>query len=200
MECAEALEWLPEYAGMPADDPQRLAIEEHLLECEACAEQYRIWAASEEWDESLIDWEDEEENELEVSSSFRPELVMERIYNESGWLMPVQRRGYRMSPLLRNKLAGIIAFCVSIFICSIVVLAVRADQEIPSIPTTGLVPTAIAGETSPNAIQIELPGAGTSEPFLLHVAPTIPGYWIALSLIGIIATLLLVNWLTRVRS
>ncbi|WP_195570937.1 anti-sigma factor family protein [Paenibacillus sp. 1001270B_150601_E10] len=199
MECAEALEWLPEYAGMPADDPQRLAIEQHLQECEACAEQYRIWAASEAWDESLVDWEEEEDCQ-EGPTTFRPELVMERIYNESGWLMPVQRRGYRMSPRVRNTLAGIIAFCVSIFICSIVVLAIRADQEIPEMPTTGLVPTAVAGEVNAGSIQIELPGTGASEPFLLHVAPTIPSYWIALSLIGIVFALLLINWLTRVKT
>ncbi|WP_028544269.1 zf-HC2 domain-containing protein [Paenibacillus taiwanensis] len=197
MKCAEALDWISEYTDMPADDPRRLAIDNHLQECEGCAEQYRIWAASEEWNEDLMDWE--AEDEVFERITFEPALVMERIYSEDQWLMPVHRRGHRMSPRTRNVLAGIISFCLAVFLCSLIVLVIRLEPS-KAEPVTGLIPAVIAGSTdaTTNAIIVDIPADSAIEPLLL--VPTVPHYWIALSLFGVTFALLLLNWLTRVKQ
>jgi hypothetical protein len=46
----------------------------------------------------------------------------------------------------------------------------------------------------------EVPVASISDPFVLKVVPAFPQYYVALSLLGIIMTLLILNWLSRTRS
>ncbi|MCE5169542.1 hypothetical protein LQV63_09485 [Paenibacillus profundus] len=197
MKCAEALEWLSVYSDMPADDPQRQAIDKHLSECEACAEQFAVWAASEHWVEEEADME----YSANPAAGFQMSSVMDRIYKEQDWLMPVHRRSQILSLRSRNMLAGIISFCMAIFLCALVVLLIRNGQSNME-EMSGLIPTVLAGseQSSWSTMSIELPVASVSDPMILHVVPTIPNYWIALSLFGVTFALLLLNWLTRVRK
>lgn len=198
MKCAEALEWISDYADMPIDDPQREAIDRHLEGCEACAEQFAVWSASMDWMED----EDELELDAEQASSSAASRVMDRIYEEQDWLMPVHRRSHALSLRSRQVIAGIIAFCMAMFLCALVFLLIRNEQSnIHAV--SGLLPTALAGSdhSGLDAFDIELPVASNvSEPTILRVVPTIPHYWIALSLFGVTFALLLLNWLTRVRQ
>ncbi|CAH8771442.1 zf-HC2 domain-containing protein [Paenibacillus dendritiformis] len=196
MKCAEALEWMPVYSELPEDDPQRLAIEKHLSECESCAEQYSVWAASEEWMEDDSDIDVREASD----SGFSPARVMNMIYEEQDWLVPVHQRSQTWSLRSRNTLAGIVAFCMGIFLCALIVLLVRREQSnIEDI--SGVIPTVVAGgdHTGWGNMTIGVPVASISDPVILQVVPTIPHYWIALSLFGVTFALLLLNWLTRVR-
>ncbi|WP_268623337.1 anti-sigma factor family protein [Paenibacillus alvei] len=198
MKCAEALEWISDYVDMPIDDPQREAIDRHLEGCEACAEQFAVWSASMDW------MEDEVELGLdaEQASSSAASRVMDRIYEEQDWLMPVHRRSHALSLRSRQVIAGIIAFCMAMFLCALVFLLIRNEQSnIHAV--SGILPTALAGSdhSGLDAFDIELPVASNvSEPTILRVVPTIPHYWIALSLFGVTFALLLLNWLTRVRQ
>ena len=203
MECAEALDWVSVFSDMPADDPQRLEIESHLAYCESCAEQYRVWSMSEQWDEEMTDWSlrtiDWEEAPVR---QFRVEDVMERIYHDNPWFTPVHRRGKRMSPRMRNMFAGVVSFCLAVFLSGLLALAITADQSNAEPVLTGIIPTTIAGDTaSPpfGIIEIDLVEQGVHDPILLQVVPTVPQYWIALSLFGVSFALLLLNWLTRAK-
>ncbi|CAH8714185.1 zf-HC2 domain-containing protein [Paenibacillus thiaminolyticus] len=196
MKCAEALEWMPVYSQLPEDDPQRLAIEKHVSECESCAEQYSVWAASEEWMEDDSDILVREAS----GSGFSPARVMNMIYEEQDWLVPVHQRSQTWSLRSRNMLAGIVAFCMGIFLCALIVLLVRREQSnIEDI--SGVIPTVVAGgdQSGWGNMTIGVPVASISDPVILQVVPTIPHYWIALSLFGVTFALLLLNWLTRVR-
>lgn len=196
MKCAEALEWMPFYSELPVDDPQRQAVEKHVGECESCAEQYSVWAASEEWVE---DDSDIIVNETS-GSGFTPARVMNMIYEEQGWLVPVHQRSQIWSLRSRNMLAGIVAFCMGIFLCALIVLLVRREHSnIEDI--SGLIPPVVAGgdQLGWGNMTIGVPVASISDPVILQVVPTIPHYWIALSLFGVTFALLLLNWLTRVR-
>ncbi|MGZ9584054.1 zf-HC2 domain-containing protein [Paenibacillus marinisediminis] len=203
MECAEALDWISEYADMPADDPLRQEIERHLQDCESCTEQYNVWNVSEQWDEDMTDWSlraIDWDNEV-PAHQFRPEDVMERIYNDIPWFTPAHRRGNRMSPRMRNIFAGIVSFCLAVFLSGLLALAVTAEQPMAK-PATGIVPTVVVGsvESEVSSIEMELPDFGANDPVLLDVVPTVPQYWIALSLFGISLALLLLNWLTRAKE
>lgn len=198
MKCAEALEWISNYVDMPVDDPQREAIDHHLEGCEACAEQFAVWSASMDW------MEDEAELELdaEQTSSLAASRVMDRIYDEQQWLMPVHRRSHALSLRSRQVIAGIIAFCMAMFLCALIFLLIRNEQSNIN-AVSGVLPTALAGSdhSGLDTFTIELPVASNvGEPAILHVVPTIPHYWIALSLFGVTFALLLLNWLTRVRQ
>lgn len=203
MECAEAIDWLSVYVDLPDDDPQRVAIERHIEQCESCAEQYRVWAVSEQWDDEMTDWSLRAEDWDSTSSAqlFRMEDVMERIYNDNPWFTPAHRRGNRMTPRMRNLFAGVVSFCLAVFLSGFLAIALSGGGSSVQLET-GIVPTGIAGQegTSSNFIEIDISEVGASDPVLLHVVPTIPQYWIALSLIGLAFALLLLNWLTRAKS
>lgn len=203
MKCAEALDWISVYADMPTDDPLRIAIAQHIQECEGCAEQYHIWEVSEQWDEEMTDWSLRavDWDSTAPIREFRPEEVMERIYSENSWFTPAHQSGNRMNPRMRNLFAGIVTFCLAVFLSGMLAIAVtsvnpEAKQE------TGIVPTVIAGtsNSSLSNLELNLSEHGAIEPFLLDVVPTEPQYWIALSLLGIAITLISLHKLTRARS
>lgn len=197
MKCAEGLEWISEYADMPVDDPQRIVIDQHLAECETCVEQFAVWSASMHW---MVD-EGRAELDTEPAGTLTANRVMDRIYDEQQWLMPVGR-SHVLSLRSRHVIAGIIAFCMAMFFCALIFLLIRDEQSNVN-GLGGLVPAALAGDNRSGlgTINIELPVASSvSEPAILRVGPTIPHYWIALSLFGITFALLLLNWLTRVRQ
>ncbi|UHA72976.1 anti-sigma factor family protein [Paenibacillus sp. 481] len=194
MKCAETLDCISMYEDMPIDDPQRQVIEEHLSGCQACAEMYAVWAASEQWEDELTS-----EPEWSASSPFQSNHVMERIFKEEDWLVPVHQRSQTFSLRSRKMLSGLIAFCLTIFLSSLTVLLVRSEQSNME-HLSGMIPTSVAGVGEGwESVSINVPVAGVSEPVLLQVVPAVPHYWIALSLFGVTFALMLLNWLTRVR-
>ncbi|WP_028593546.1 hypothetical protein [Paenibacillus assamensis] len=201
MKCAEALEWISVYSDMPEDDPQRLSIQSHLSVCEGCAEEYLIWAASEAWTDDLVE-SSLAEAEINGPITFDSSLVMDRIYSEQEWLMPVHRRSHVMSLKMRNILVGVMSFCIVVFMSSLIVMAVYPNKaETGPSDQSGIIPTAIAGSNSTELdITIgDVPYSETSEPLILQVVPTIPEYWIVYSLVGIIIASLLYHYLARMR-
>ena len=98
--------------------------------------------------------------------------------------------------------AGVVSFCLAVFLSGLLALAITADQSNAEPVLTGIIPTTIAGDTaSPpfGIIEIDLVEQGVHDPILLQVVPTVPQYWIALSLFGVSFALLLLNWLTRAK-
>lgn len=194
MKCAAALEQLEEYFSMSVDDPQHIAMKQHMMECESCAEQFVVWSASEHWME-----EDDADFHAEDAPSIPVSQVMERIYNEQPWLTPIHRRSHTLSLHSRQIIVGITAFFMAIFLCALVVLFIH-NERLDSYETGGFMSIALAGSDHSD-LYIDLPTANDiSEPTTLHIVPIIPHYWIAFSLFGVTFAFLLLNWLTRVRE
>jgi len=202
MNCEQAQQWFALVWDLPGDDPERLAFEAHLAECERCAEEFRIWEESESMLRRLPYEEAGEETGESITRS-----VMERIYREDFWLMPVKDRTYRWSESFRRGVSAAMAFFLAMFTCAFVYMAIgrpekpAADEQIARL--TGMIDTISSIEgAAPISIEFyqDMPVASISGPVVLTVVPTYPHYWIALSILGMIMTLLTINWFSRTRS
>jgi len=198
MKCEEAAEWFGIYSDLPEDSADKLAVDLHVQSCKSCEEEFRIWEES-----TLLIHElplDDETEAVPISSSQINKKVMDRIYTEQSWFMPATRRTYAFTFLFRKRVAGILAALLALFICGFLYTAFG----------NGMLNDNAAGRESANAfavshsygadIRLDVPVASLSDPILLNVSPAVPEYWIAFSIVGMIMTLLILNWFSRVRS
>ncbi|WP_424766053.1 anti-sigma factor family protein [Paenibacillus sp. sgz302251] len=201
MNCNDVQDKFGDYWELSEQDEDRKAIDLHLLECKACTEQFRIWEESED----LIRFFSEEE-ELIGPTEHVNRNVMERIYAEQSWLMPVPHKSYQFSKSFRRNFALIVAACMAMFASAFFVFIFDSQEDAAQAQIaelTGLMDTANAsgdGLTVSAGFYAEIPVASISDPFVLKVVPAFPQYYVALSLLGIIMTLLILNWLSRTRS
>lgn len=202
MNCDECQEKLGLYWELPEQDADRSAMDRHLLDCLACAEQFRLWEESDLMIRSLS----EDSGPILEDQTFRMnQSVMDRIYADMEYLRPVHDRTYRFTSSFRFRSAVLIACCLAIFVSGLL-FAIFGDwgttvQHVE--PMTGLLETANAvsdGAALGDEFYAEVPVASISDPFVLKVVPTVPQYWIVFSLFGVIATLLLSNWFARTRK
>jgi len=200
MRCLQVQESLGNYWDLPDADKERIMVDEHLLSCEACREEFRIWQESEQ----LI--RDFSENDEEMASFDRVNQdVMERIYSEQSWLMPIPTRSYQFTRTFRRNMTAVIACCMAIFVSGLFYLLIgyngSSSAEVAKL--TGLLDTADASNDS-SLISVsfyaDVPVASISDPIILNVVPTVPQYWVAFSLLGMIMTLLILNWFSRTRN
>jgi hypothetical protein len=201
MNCQEAQERLENYWNLDEQDPDRIELEAHLLDCESCAEELQLWEESESLIRNYSERAFEQAPLDHVSKG-----VMDRIYAEQSWLMPVSNRSYHFTPFFRRNVAAAIACCLAMFVCGFFYLihGTASDSASAQIAkVTGLIETANATSDvsviSADFYQ-DVPVASISDPLMLKVVPTIPQYWIALSLLGMIMTLLILNWLSRTKT
>jgi hypothetical protein len=201
MKCDQAQEWFGLVWDLPEDDPERLIFEAHLAECDRCAEEFRIWEESETMLRRLQIADAEQDPDERINRS-----VMERIYEEDFWLLPVKDRTYRWSESFRRGVAAAMACCLAMFVCAFVYMAIGSpekeatDAQIAKL--TGMLDT-ISSIDGAEPISVEfyqdMPVASISGPVVLTVVPTYPQYWIALSILGMIMTLLTINWFARTK-
>ncbi|MDQ8735436.1 hypothetical protein [Paenibacillus sp. LHD-38] len=200
MNCNDAQDKFGEYWDLSEYDEDRIAIDTHLLECKACAEQFQLWEESEE----MIRFLSEEEDSLGPIEHVNRN-VMDRIYAEESWLMPVPHKSYQFSKSFRRNIALIVAACMAMFASAFFVFVFdnhggSSQAEIAEI--SGLMDTANASGDGlvTTGFYAEVPVASISDPFVLKVMPAFPQYYVALSLLGMIMTLLILNWLSRTRN
>lgn len=201
MNCDDIQDRFVEYWDLDELDKDRQAIDRHLLECECCSEQFRMWEESGDLIRFLS-----ETDEIIGPTEHVNRTVMERIYAEQSWLMPVPQKNYHFSKSFRRNFALIVAACMAMFACAFFVFMFD-NQEAPShaqiAELSGLMDTANAsgvGLVVKAGFYTEIPVASISDPFVLKLVPTFPQYYVALSLLGIIVTLLILNWISRTRS
>ncbi|XEC92733.1 anti-sigma factor [Paenibacillus tarimensis] len=201
MNCHEIQDLFGIYWDLPAHDPERMAIDRHLQQCKSCAEEFQIWEKS----ESLIRDLSDETFEIGPIDHVNRD-VMDRIYTEESWFMPVSERNYQFSASFRRNVAAIIACCLAMFVCGFVYLLFgeqAGSSATQIVKVSGLLDTVNANEgisVVSSSFYNEVPVASISDPVVLKVVPTIPQYWVALSMLGIIMTLLILNWLSRTRT
>ena len=199
-DCGLIQERFIDYWDGTADSADRLAVEAHLVECPACAEEFRLWEESSKLirdmqfgDETI----DDEATAVELNQN-----VMNRIYAEERWFMPALRHSYAFSRGFRLKIGGLLASLMALFFVGFMYTLYERFHA-NSAPTTGVMETADAYEAGShvsNVVFIDVPVASLSDPIVLHVSPAMPEYWVAFSLIGVVMTLLTLNWFTRVRA
>lgn len=208
MKCEDIQQLFGVYWDISDDDLRKQCVDEHIKGCPSCAEEFRIWEESAE----LIKFSAEEtmtESQTPISSS-----VMQRIYDDESWRIPVMDRLYSITYKMRRNFTAVISFCLALFIFSFLYSIVHEQQpekQVVSSSTTviGRVgePVVVAGGGTDSMNVRAMPSAVASlrsfnEPFMYSVGPihTYRDYMLALSLIGMTSTLLIMNWLSRTRS
>ena len=209
MNCEKVREWFGEYWDLPEDDIRRHSLNEHIAECSHCAQEFKLWQESHE----LI-----LKAQSSASSITMPpppsvsiaERVMDRIYKDEAWRRPVADRIYSFSYKLRRNLTMILSFCMAMFTVSLVhSLFNRTKGDLPARTEefTGLMPVAnaVANSGSSSSVFESLEGvpvASISDPLILRIGhvPSSPDYFLVLSILGIIFTVLIMNWFARIKA
>lgn len=209
MKCSDIQELFGIYWDLPNDDLRRAAVDEHLETCSACAEEFQIW------EESMIlirtAATDEEFIEFEPVISNK---VMNRIYEDETWRIPVSERMYAISYNLRRNLTAMIAFCLALFVFSFLFAIVYDGSPQSSMASADNsfydleAPQALksSGTESMNGHQLGDAVASLNpsfmEPLRFHVGPihSYPHYLLVVSLLGLVATIIIMNWLSRTRN
>jgi hypothetical protein len=141
------------------------------------------------------------DQEESISSDWVNQNVMNRIYTEQSWYMPAVRRTYSFSFGFRRKVAGILAALLAIFVCGFLYTSFgRVNGGAGD--GSGIMRTAefSVNHQFSDIGHLDIPLASISDPYMLNVTPAMPEYWVALSMLGMIMTLLILNWFSRVRS
>jgi hypothetical protein len=199
MNCEEAGEWFAVYRDLPENSEQRLVIDEHVASCGDCAEEFRIWEESALLIQELSS--ENTEHEDPIATEWVSHNVMNRIYAEQSWYMPAVRRTYSFSFAFRRKVAGLLAALLALFVCGL--LYTLFDRASSVNDHSGVMETANAFAISHqvgDGVHLDVPIASLSDPIMLNVSPAMPEYWIALSMLGTIMMLLILNWFSRVRT
>lgn len=205
MKCLEAQESLGTYWDLPAHDPHRQQVKEHLAGCDSCRAEFEIWQESRD----LIQIASHDQTAIPRKKETAFSLsVMDRIYQDESWRMPVNERTYRWSARLRRNLSAVIAFCLALFIVSLFA-SVFDTQPADEVVLYGLkAPATAIVESDDGSVTVggqsdtmKLLVASISEPTAIRMeaVPKDPNYYVAFSLLGLISALLIMNWLSRVR-
>jgi hypothetical protein len=208
MKCDDIQELFGIYFDLPDDDLRRKCVDEHILRCPVCAEEFEIWLESTNLIRSM-----HEIPLMPRKSTPIADKVMNRIYEDESWRIPVTDRIYQIPYKLRRNLTAIIALCLAVFVVSFLFNLVYPSHTtltaVEASPSGFNQVASAAGVISSSEVVSESKAfsktalASTSalivEPIKLSYIHT-PNYWLALSLLGLISTLLTMNWLSRTRS
>ncbi|WP_239614183.1 anti-sigma factor family protein [Cohnella mopanensis] len=197
MKCEDAIEWFGVYRDLPDDSADRLAIDMHVQRCKECAEEFQIWEESAQLIQELPINEADEENE-QIASAWLNQNVMNRIYSEQKWYMPTVRRTYSFSFGFRRKVAGVLAAMFVLFVCGFLYTVFSPVGGVSG-KHSGAEAFAVSHQYG-DSIHLDVPMASLSDSIMLNVTPSMPEYWVALSIVGMVMTLLILNWFSRVRS
>ncbi|MFC5403794.1 anti-sigma factor family protein [Cohnella soli] len=199
MRCEEAGEWFGIYRDLPEQSEERLAVDLHVAGCPQCAEEFRMWEES-----ALLIHElpmNDAEEEI-VSSEWVNRNVMNRIYEEQSWFMPTVRHSYSFTFAFRKKIAGALAALFALFVGGFLYMIYDRSTD-GGRTSSDLLDSASVFSTSHQSggsVHFDVPMASLSDPIMLNVSPAAPEYWIAFSIVGMIMTLLILNWFSRVRT
>lgn len=207
MNCNEVQELFGSYWDLPTDDPRRIFMDEHIRHCPSCREEFEIWKESMDMIHNLGDTD--ADTDVPSIGSISSE-VMERIYAEEKWRIPIAARVYHLSFRMRMRYTAIIAFCLTLFSISFLYSVFYSrfqDSGSRISDLAGIYPAANAvGDgnvmTANSNIFEGIPVASIGSPNVLKIpqVPPYPDYWIALSLLGLVCVMLVMNWFSRIKE
>ncbi|MFC5448105.1 anti-sigma factor family protein [Paenibacillus aestuarii] len=206
MKCNDIQELFGIYWDLPNDDLRRAAVDKHIATCLSCAEEFRIWEES-----TVLIRTATIEDELPDYEPAVSNKVMDRIYQDETWRVPVTERIYSISYNLRRNLTAVIAFCLALFIFSFLFAVVYNGEPQSTIASADNslfdmeAPQALKSTTSESMNGHKMVDAVASlnpsfmEPLRFHVGPihSYPHYLLVISILGLICTMLIMNWLSR---
>jgi hypothetical protein len=212
MKCEDIRELLSVYWSLPANDVRRTAVDNHNETCEVCNEEFKLWEASEYMIRSEMEGyiTTEISNDQSISSN-----VMQRIYSDESWRMPVQSRMYAVSDKSRRNLTLVLAFCLALFVGSFLFalvgnVFVPIDETMGSNNSVYSIQTPQTLEASSNKLTHEYNMATAVasvsqtfvDPFPFHIGPiqSYSHFLLILSILGFITAILVMNWFTRVKA
>lgn len=209
MKCSEIQELFGVYWDLPNDDLRRAAVDKHITTCAGCAEEFHIWEES-----TILIRSAAIESELPDYEPMVSNKVMDRIYENESWRIPVTERMYAISYTLRRNLTAVIAFCLALFVFSFLFAIVydgTPQSSIASADTTLFdlqAPQALKsnGVESMNGHKMGDAVASLNpsfmEPLRFHVGPihSYPHYLLVVSILGLISTIIIMNWLSRTKA
>lgn len=135
--------------------------------------------------------------------------VMDRIYEESPWLLPGEAKTYASQHRFRSRAAVWIAALLAVFLVSFIYLAGwgipdrerSAAQEVPAgVIVQPLTVQAGISESSDTESDEQMSGRGIIEPLVAQIGPTHPQYWMFLSLTGMGLALLSLTRIAAMRK
>ncbi|MCZ8520520.1 zf-HC2 domain-containing protein [Paenibacillus mucilaginosus] len=193
---------------MPQNDPGREQVDHHIRFCPDCAEEFQIWQESTELIRTAAGQGELPGPAVSVSSN-----VMSRIYADESWRVPVSERLYDFSSKLRRNVTALIGLSIAAFLFTFF-LSLNADpaaqhHKAMEASIFGRIgdPVAAASGSGESMNVHSMPTAvaslkGFNEPFMYSVGPihTVRDYLLFVSLLGLTATLLTMNWLFRTRK
>jgi anti-sigma factor RsiW len=202
MNCKDVQELFGLYWDLPDRDLRRTAVDEHIKRCAACAEEFKLWEESTE----LIKHVHTDEL-IPVARQSISATVMDRIYADESWRLPVVERAYSLTRQMKMRISAIICVCLALFIGSFLYSFLSEDNEVEIYQfRPGIIPV-MSAQSSDSAVQLalfteQIPTASLTTPFVLDFGSmdSYPNYLIIISILGVIFSLLIMNWLSRLRS
>ncbi|MEF3301784.1 anti-sigma factor family protein [Paenibacillus sp. GYB003] len=200
MKCQEVQEWLGAYWDLPENDERRRAVDEHIGQCPSCREEFDIWNESMELIRDTAKSVDERIHYAPVSTQ-----VMNRIYTDESWRLPVPSKLYAFSYKMRRNLTAVVALCMTLFVFGFV-WSVMGGGASDNTPKYGLKPvaavTADTGGVSGKSKPLPVATASLKDPYMVTVGPirSVPDYMVVVSMLGLTGTILIMNWLSRTKA
>lgn len=209
MKCSEIQELFGVYWDLPNDDLRRTAVDEHIASCAECAEEFQIWEES-----TILIRTSVIERELPDYEPMVSSKVMNRIYEDESWRIPVTERMYSISYKLRRNLTAVIALFLALFVFSFL-FAIVYDGEPKS--TIAAADNSLFDLQAPQAMKstgaesmnghkmvdaVASLNPSFMEPLPFHVGPihSYPHYLLVVSILGLITTIIIMNWLSRTKA
>ena len=197
MNCNEVQKSFGTYWDLPDDDMRRYQIQKHIQSCSICAEEFAIWEESAELIRQADDTRSVPLPEGRISGN-----VMKRIYDAESWRIPVPERMYMISDKLRRNLIFSIAFCLGLFLIGFLFSVTYGNSTFYEDPFVfGLHPVASAEADADTMDGFAMSSAVASltDPTFLNTATahSISQSLLAISIIGMVSTLLIMNWISR---
>jgi hypothetical protein len=206
MKCSEVQELFGLYWDLPNDDLRRQAVDTHIEHCGACAEEFQFWKETGE----LIRMAKPGDVPGEAYPISRK--VMDRIYEDESWRIPVAERIYAISFKMRRRLTAVISFCMALFLFSFLFSLLyegRTTTQTDDAPVFGLqAPQVISASAKASSMDGHVMTAMASigqpmiEPLKYHVGPidSYSHYLLVLSILGMTCTILIMNWFSRTKA
>ncbi|SEB63977.1 zf-HC2 domain-containing protein [Paenibacillus sp. GP183] len=210
MKCSDIQELFGDYWDLPNDDLRRAAVDSHIKTCPSCKEEFQIWEESTVLIRSAVESKAESDYRHAVS-----DRVMTRIYHDESWRIPVPNRMYAISHNLRRNLTTVIAFSLALFVVSFLFSILNDRSTGASLASSGssmndlqapkvFVPSDNSASLNGHSLGTAVASLNTGfmEPLRFNVGPihSYPHYLLVVSILGLIATMLIMNWFSRTKA
>lgn len=205
MKCENIQELFGVYFDLPEGDERRSQVDQHILTCLSCREEFEMWEESAD----LIRLSQEEPEPFLYTAPPVSDQVMKRIYETEGWRTPVSNRIYYIPYKLRRNISAVIAFCLALFMISFVHTLLNNDSTSAESSTNyGINQAAKAVVNPADSLNVHsmprttMASAGPTiiDPVKIGPIRSVPDYLLSLSILGLISALLIMNWLSRTRA